>query len=251
MIVQKTTKKTKRRRVSACNQKLSSGKCSGKYVLTYEENAPMFTCDQCGHKELTWHKFYTEYLDIFREKDNWDVKKHQVTCIIGFFCHMYKEHYGEDYIFVPKNPNPYGSKECRDAWSLLSAFNGDAHRVRKYIYWLFKKQINKNTNITSFGYVNTPGIIRKYILQTKRQNTLSRESKLPSDFINWCNENAEEIFSKYAFETMNDLGALLSYVNTYKDDFNKDTCEYVVLAKAELRGLIKGGKLNIGGDKDA
>lgn len=247
--VKKTIKRKKR--VSQCSEKVLGEQCSGKYILTYDDDAPVFTCEKCGHQDTTWYKFYTEYLNIFREKDNWDVKKHQVTCVIGFFCHMYKEFYGINYTFIPKNPNPYSAKECRDAWSLLVAFNGDAHKARKYIYWLFKKQINRDTNITSFGYINTPGIIRKYLLQSKKENSLSRESKLPKDFTDWCKDNTPDIYSRYALDTLNDLGALLSYINCYKDDFPESTSERKVLVKAESRGFIKSGKLNIGGDKNA
>ena len=29
----------------------------------------------------TWKKFYTEYLQLYKEKDNWDVEKHKITWI--------------------------------------------------------------------------------------------------------------------------------------------------------------------------
>jgi len=203
------TKKIKRRRPSQCK------KCPGKYLLTYENNAPVFTCDICGDKELTWQKFYNEYLQLFNKKEKWDNKKDQVSCIIGFFCYMYKDFYGTEYVFVPKNPNPYGSKECKYGWSLLASFNGSAHSVRKYLFWLFKRGLNKKATITSFGYVNTPALIRKYNLYHKKKNILTRAAKLPNKFVDWCQQNTPEIFKHYALETMNDLGALLSYTIHY------------------------------------
>jgi len=233
-------KKAKRRRPSQCK------KCPGKYKLTYENNAPIYTCDKCGDQDLTWKKFYNEYLQLFRQKDNWDDKKGQVSCIIGFFCHMYEEFYNTPYVFVPRNPNPFGAKECKDTWSLLAAFNGNAHEVRKYVYWLFKKGINKNTIITHFGYINTPGLIRKYNVYAKRKYTLRRESKLPVVFVNWCNEHVPAIFEKYALDTMNDLGALVSYVEYYSDEMGQQSNERRVLEIAEKHNLVKNGKLNIG-----
>lgn len=220
--------------------------CPGKYKLTYEDNAPIYTCDKCGDQELTWKKFYNEYLQLFRQKENWDNKKDQVSCIIGFFCYLYEEFYSTKYVFVPKNPNPYGAKECKDAWSLLAAFNGNAHGVRKYLYWLFKRGINKNTTITHFGYVNTPGLIRKYNLYAKKKKMLRRESKLPEKFLEWCRENEPEVFEKYNLETMNDLGAMQSYYKTYKENGIDLTCESNVITYASSLGLIKHGKLNIG-----
>lgn len=179
-------------------------------------------------------------------KDNWNESKNHVSCIIGMFCHMYKEHYNIDYTFVPKSPNPYGSKECRDAWALLSAFDGNACDVRKYIYWVFKRGITSTTTITNFGYLNAPGLIRKYKLYASRKHILNRSSKLPSEFIEWCKSSIPEIFTKCALDTMNDLGALLSYVTHYSEKITSESAEKQAITKAESIGLIKDGRLNIG-----
>lgn len=209
----------------------------------------MFTCESCGDVHLGWKTFFDEYLQLFRVKENWDNPKHHVSCVIGFFYHMYRETYDTNYVFIPQNPSPFSAKECRDAWSLLSAFGGRAHEVRKYLYWIFKKAINKNTEITSFGYVNTPALVRKYILQAKQKHVLRRESKLPKEFVSWCKAEAPEIFDNYALETMNDLGALYSYVDTYSDELmlKASSPENLVIGQAVKHNLIKDGKLNIGG----
>jgi hypothetical protein len=233
--------------VSSCRKKIETGeKCPGKYKLTYEDGAPIFTCDTCGDMELTWKKFYNEYLQLYNKKENWDNKKDQVSCIIGFFCYMYEDFYKTPYVFVPRNPNPYGAKECKDAWSLLAAFNGNAHEVRRYLYWLFKKGINKNVTITHFGYVNTIGLIRKYNLYAKRKKVLRRESKLPTVFIDWCKEHTPDIFSKFELSTMNDLSMLHFYVGSYDNEIFSDADERKVLSAAERYGLIKNGNVNIG-----
>jgi hypothetical protein len=184
-------KATKKRKPSDCK------KCSGKYKLAYNNhNIPVFTCDKCGDVDLTWHTFFSDYLTLFKDKENWDNPKHHVSCIIGFFCYMYEKTYGANYMFVPRNPNPFSAKECRDAWSLLGAFGGDAHQVRKYLYWVFTKAINKNTEIVSFGYVNAPALVRKYVIKSKKKHVLGRESKLPKEFLNWCKSNTPSIFDK-------------------------------------------------------
>lgn len=159
---------------------------------------------------------------------------------------MYEEFCGTPYIFVPKNPNPYGAKECKDSWSLLAAFQGNAHEVRKYLYWLFKRGINKTTTITHFGYVNTPGLIRKYNLYAKKKKVRTRASKLPKAFIDWCNECIPEIFESYALTTMNDLGALISYVEHYDEEISADDIARKALEMANRLDLIKNNKLNIG-----
>lgn len=236
--------KKKRRRVNICQKIIQTTPCLGKYYLYYEDNAPVFICDKCGQKELTWKKFYDEYLHLWKTKENWDKEKDKISCILGFFCHMYRERYNTEYIFVPTSFNPYSSKECKDTRTLLVTFNGNAHEVRKYVYWLFKKCINKSTTITSLGYLVTPNIIRKYNLQIISKNILHRESKLPKNFVEWCKTNTPEIFDKYAFETMNDLGAFYSYYKVYATIENNS--EAIVIKEAERLGLIKDNKLNIG-----
>lgn len=213
--------------------------------MSYENNAPIFICEKCGDKELTWKKFYDEYLQLFKIKENWDNEKDKISCIIGFFCYMYKELYAVDYVFVPKNPNPYSSKECKDAWTLLATFKNDAHEVRKYIHWLFKKIIKQSTTLTSFGYLNTPTLIRKYQIYSERKTTYNRSSKLPDTYLEWCKENTKSLFDKYSLETMNDLGALYSYVKAYYKELETDGDENKAIRRAEEVGLIVDGKLKV------
>jgi len=231
--------------VSQCRKKTQDGsKCKGKYLLSYD-GAPIFTCEVCGHQDLTWQTFYNEYLDIWRDKSKWDEKKHHVTCVIGFFCYLYREAYQTGYTFVPNNPNPYSSKECKDAQKLLSAFDGNATMVRKYLWWFFKKQFRPSISIVSLNYFNAAGLIRKYKLQEQKSKILTRASVLPGDFLGWCKEYAAQIFDDFELSTMNDLGALLSYYNVYGGD-PSDILGSVVGAARE-RKLIVGDKLNIGG----
>lgn len=234
--------------MSKCRQKTLDGKpCNGKYRLEHEGVVPVFTCDVCGDQDTTWKKFYTEYLSLWKDKDSWDERKNTVSCILGFFCHMYKDMYGTDYIFVPQNPNPYGSKEVKDCWTLMSAFAQDIHEVRRYIYWVFTKGINKNTNITHFGYINTPGLVRKYKLYSERKRVPTRDASLPEKFIEWCQQHTPNIFEHYELGTMNDLGALLSYCKTYDTELAPDSDEKRVLASATKYNLISDEKLNVRG----
>lgn len=238
--------KRAKRKVSKCTQEIQGVLCTGKYILDFEGNIPIFTCDTCGHQNITWKKFYEEYLQLYKVRENWNDSKNSVSCILGIFCHYYKEFYMTDYTFVPKNPNPYGIKECKDAWTLLGLFNKDIHEVRKYIVWLFTKGLNKGTTITNFGYILAPGLVQKYKLYVRKKHILTRASKLPDQLVDHCKIYYPDIFNNFAFSTMNDLGALLKYVEFY----NKvDGYEAGALSVAKQMGLIKDGKLNIGDDK--
>lgn len=218
--------------------------CLGKYILSYIDNKPIFTCDACGDQDLSWVKFYDEYLCLYKNKDNWGIEKNKVACVLGFFCYMYEEFYGTKYVIVPKNPNPFGIKEIKDIWSLLAAFEGDVNRVRKYLYWLFKKNLSKTTAIISFGYLLAPGLVRKYVLYESKKNTLRRDSSLPNGFLEWCNDNVPSIFELYSLKTMNDLGALVSYCLAQKME---DGPEIILVKRAKEFGLIsKDGTLKVG-----
>jgi hypothetical protein len=237
------TQKRKRRLQTKCNQKNGKDQCPGKYQLVYDGKSPLFICDSCSHTDYRWKKFYEEYSNIFKTKENWETKKHQVTCIIGFFMYKFNEFYGVDYSLVPKNPNPYGIKECKDAWSLLATFKNDGHEVRRYTHWVFSKGISRGTNITSFGYIVAPWLIRKYQLYVNKKRTLTRSSLLPAHYIEWCRENTPDIFKKYSLSTMNDLGSLLQYTSVYSLE---DSIESLVICKAKQIGLIKNNRLNTG-----
>lgn len=129
----------------------------------------------------------------------------------------------------------------------MSAFNGDAHEVRRYIYWFFNKTIGKHTDITSMAYLNTPNIVRKYKLYVEKKKISTRSTALPVELISWCHLNVPDIFDNYELSTMNDLGALLGYVKAYSTELNDNNPESRVIVKASLMGLIKDSKLNIRG----
>jgi hypothetical protein len=178
-------------------------------------------------------------------KENWDVVGNHVSCVLGAFCHKYKERYGTDYAFVPRGPNPFSEKECRDAHLMIATFGGDAHEVRRYIVWAFGKGLGSNIKITSLAYLNAPGLVRKYKLYAEKKHVLTRSSPLPSAFVDWCKQSATDIFLNYALETMNDLGALLNYVTIYNHELLEHSVEKQVIKKAAECLLVKDGKLNI------
>jgi len=156
---------------------------------------------------------------------------------------MYKECYKTDFIFVPQNPNVFGCKEIRDAQKLLVTFSGDGHEVRRYIHWFFTKFIKRNTEVLAFAYISSPGIIRKYNIYRSKKCSITRSSKLPNSFLDWCKSNTPAIFREYELYTINDLGALLSYIKFYKPD--ESSVENMVIEKAEQMGFIKDGRINI------
>ncbi len=224
---------------------LNQEKCLGNLILTAEEGYQTFTCDKCGNKYEEWKKFYTEYLQLYKTKENWDKPANRVSCVLGLFCHLYREKYQTDYLFVPHGPNPFSEKECRDANLMISAFGGDVVEVRKYLIWAFKTVIGASITITSLAYLNTPNIIRKYKLFAVKRNSLTRHTQLPEEFLDWCRSSIPDLFKSYTLETMNDLGALLNYVNNC--ELEDQSMEKIAINKSIEMNLIKNNKLNIEG----
>jgi hypothetical protein len=216
--------------------------CPGDLCLSNQQTIPVFICDLCGFQDNSWKLFYQDHLNIFKDKANWDIPKHRVSCVLGLFCYKYMEFFGVEYTFVPLSPNPWSAKEVKDANTLIAAFQKNMTEVRKYLVWVFKN-IGSNTKMHSLAYVLSSGLIRKYMLSADRRNTYTRNSPLPDEFLEWCKTNTPEILSSYTLETMNDLGALLSYTNTYQDT---NSIETKAIHKASELKLVINGSLNVG-----
>jgi hypothetical protein len=217
--------------------------CLGSLTLEYEEGAPVFVCERCGGRDETWKKFYTEYLKLYTVEEHWKEPKHQISCILGLFCSEYLKKYNTNYLFVPRNPNPYSAKECRDANLMLATFGKNGLEVRTYIIWAFKFGLGSNAQITSIAYLNAPGLIRKFKLWLEKRKTPTRSTQLPKEFLDWCKIEVPELFTKYTLETINDLGAVLNYARTYSAE---SQIELKAIQQATTLGLIKDDKLNAG-----
>lgn len=198
----------------------------------------------CGDRNEGWKKFRDNYKELFREEKNWLEPKHTVSCVLGCFLYNYKKHYKTNFALVPNSPNPFSSKEVKDIWKLISAFDGNALDVRKYILWFFSKKIKGSTNITSIAYLNTPNIIREFKIKLEKSKHYTRASKLPPSFIKWCQDNEPSIFNTHELSTMNDLGSILFFTKVFGKSV-PNSSENAVIKRAEEMGLIKNGRINI------
>jgi hypothetical protein len=217
--------------------------CAGTYNLTHANSIPLFVCDMCGHQDDTWQRFYDNYLQLYRTKNNWEQPKNGVSCVLGLFCRLYKNRYGVDFLFTPKSPNPFKSKECKDAQVLIAAFGG-ALPVVDYLKWAFEQGgIPKSSQVVSLAYLTTPNLIRKFLLINKRKHVLTRSSPVPTSFLEWCKISIPELLNNYTLDTMNDLGSLLSYVKSVSLDDNSPEAQ--AIQAATKLSLIVDGQLNI------
>lgn len=198
---------------------------------------PVFSCLKHGIQRNDWQKWWQEYSERWRDKKFWDSPKDKLSCVIGYFCHKYKEFYGWPYIFDMSSPIPYKNKDFTMGRRILSMFDGNVGECLVYVKWVFKKKVKtRKRKVTSLGFFTLPEFANEYRQEKNNSQILKRCSLLPKDFLEWCENECPEVSAK-GLKTWNDLNALISFV----DAFGKDVLENRVVEEATSRGLLKTG----------
>lgn len=200
---------------------------------------PVFYCSFCDRTDKNeWEAWYNEYKNLWSDKKNWD-NKNGVSCIVGYFCNLYKKYYDKEYAFSYGSPNPYIDKDFLIARKLLTMFDGEAFEVGLYIKWMFEFHVkNKKKKITSMGFLTIQNLVNDFKLKRKKAKQIKRISPLPKPFIDWCSKNYPDIFSKCALETWNDLNGLITYVSCWKN-LDDEAMEKKILKYAVETGLLE------------
>lgn len=204
---------------------------SGNGMIEY----PIFVCPNCGPKSNEWEKWYNKYNDVYQNPENWEIKKHHVVCIVGDFCSQFSDFYKYPYRFSYRSPIPYKDKAFVMARRLLAMFDGNAKTVRNYIKWAFHFKV-KNTNyqVNSLGFFVSEKFQQEYNNAKARAAVLRRSTPLPESFINWCEQNANEVFELRSLVTWNDLNGCVSYIK-YRE---KNGPIYKVVVEAVNRKML-------------
>ena len=198
---------------------------------------PVFSCPEHGsNKRNEWKLWWDKYRDLWKEKKYWDSHADKLSCLVGYFCHKYKEFYNTPYVFGYANPVPYKDKDFVMARRLLAMFNGNAHEIRVYIKWVFKKIIKTPSyTIHSLGFFVSAQFVNEYLQAKKRSKVLRRSTKLPMDFLNWCKDHVPDIFEKQELGNWNDLNGLVTHIISY----GSDGVEGQVVKEAVKRGMLE------------
>jgi len=213
--------------------------CGAQKEVVFEGDGvqyPVFSCPEHGPDSRNeWKIWWEQYRDRWREKRYWDKPADKLSCIIGYFCHKYKEFYEYDYTFDYSNPIPYKSKDFVIARRILAMFNADANDVRTYIRWVFAKKLkSQKYNVTSFGFFASAPFVNEYKAAKAYSQVLRRSTKLPDHFLNWCRAYYPDVLETHSLETWNDLNGLVTFINSY----GKDNTEYCVVREAIHRGML-------------
>lgn len=207
----KDLKKSKRKSAPEC-------KCGKTKEIEWQGDGvqyPVFFCPDCGPAKNDWEKWWNEYRDAWKDKENWQQKKHQVSCIVGYFCHRYEKQYEQPFAFSYSSPIPYKDKEFVMARRLLTMFDGNAWEIGQYIKWGFEKLISPGYIITGLGFFTKPNIANRFKVLRAKRKVIRRRTPLPKNFIEWCKTNYPEIFELQELEVWNDLNGLVTHVKFY------------------------------------
>lgn len=193
---------------------------------------PTFSCG-CG-EDNQWKEWWKKYSDRFTEKENWTKPIEQPSCIIGYFCYLYRQTYGFNYTLDYSNPVPYLNKDFTMARRLMAMFSNDGLLIRNYMKWFFSRKA-KGKKMKSMGLMIYPDVVNEYKIAKSRAKILRRSTPLPKNFINWASAKYPEILKKHELYCWNDLNRLVSYVK----DYGENTEEGQIILEAVKRKMLK------------
>jgi hypothetical protein len=196
---------------------------------------PVYSCPEHGADRNEWAVWWEEYSERWLVDANWDKPAERLSCLVGFFCHVFKEFYNRPYVFSYENPCPYKGKDFTMARRILAMFNGSAREARTYIRWVFAKRVRTaDRTVSSLGFFASAKFVNEYLHAKARAKTLRRSTPLPQEFLQWCHENCSVIFDRQELVSWNDLNGLVTHVRSY----GSDNCEGTVVFEAVRRGML-------------
>jgi len=194
--------------------------CGATKEITFEGDSvqyPVFSCPTHGtDKRNEWAIWFEKYKDDWRDDKAWDESNRKLSCLVGYFCYKFSEFYGRPFVFGYENPIPFKSKEFVFLRRVLTMFGQNAREARVYIKWVFAKRVKSTKyTISSVGFFASSKFVNEYLQAKARSGRITRTTKLPNDFVEWCRVSCPEIFDRQELETWNDLNGLVTYVQSY------------------------------------
>jgi len=189
-------------------------KCGAKLEIDFDGIDviyPVFSCPEHGVEKNEWKEWWEKYSELGLKKECWHNKKDRPSCVVSYFCHIFLKHYGKAFTLDTSNPCPYKNKDFTMARRVLSMFGEDYLQIPNYIKWVFKHKLKgRKYPLKSIGFLTSALMINEYKLQRARQEKPKRSSNIPSDFIQWCEQNYPQVIEYHQVKTLNDLNVLIA-----------------------------------------
>lgn len=211
-------------------------KCGKIMNITYEGDGiqyPVFSCPEHGIDKNLWKEWWEKYSDRGLKKEFWKNKRDLPSCIISYFCNQFQKFYNYSYTLDCSSPIPYSNKEFTMARRIITMFGEEHLLIPNYIKWVFVRKVKtKKYPLSSLGFLASSAFVNEYKAERARSQKPKRSSKIPDDFLSWCNENYPETIKNHEVETLNDLNVLIGLA---KDKRNVD--EKYIVEEAKRRNI--------------
>ena len=188
--------------------------CGGEYeVGQTDDGLPFLECSKCQHKVEDWIAWYREYSNYWSDESKWDSKRDHPVCLLGWFCHLYKEHYGEQFSLSLNDRGFFRSGELHQIRKLYAGCNGDAKLAKQYVSWVFAKKIaERKRKITSLGFLNVPAMLNEFRQGLAKASQIGRATPLPPGMLRWLDSNVPALSEQATLRDFGDLKTLLTHV---------------------------------------
>lgn len=213
-------------------------KCGGTFTIEYSDsNIPKLVCETCAHTVDDWIKWDSQYKNLWEVKGNWDDKRNHLSCILGYFCALYKDTYGVEFTLSLNENGLFRGPEINVLRRIYAMLDSDPWKTKDYIDFYFQVKIKqKKKKISSLGALAVASIVQEFKLALKKSEQIDRDTTLPPKMLEWVNAFAPDVNNIMSLKDFGDLNVLLKY---YKTGFVKKTGDIVkFVEKLQKLGYI-------------
>lgn len=146
-------------------------------------------------KDIKVPKAYEQLMSVHisrKTKQEMKIDEWKSPQLLRYFCLCYEREYKVPYTF---SKEPWNSKQMKDMKRILTAFKDDAQRATAYVDWVFVTKRKVLDGIDS-GILAHDRMINEFNRKQNGtiQNTqITRNSSLPTNFLEWVGENVPNV----------------------------------------------------------
>ena len=139
--------------------------------------------ENANFPSIHWEKFFLKFKDI----ETLPINEWKDAHLLGYFCYLYKNHYGTNYTFKFNSTSPSKSFEIFKLHALMHMISSDPAIIKNYFDWFFdKKIILKKRRITSLSFIVESNSANEYklkVLAMDKGVSIGRTTILPPQFL--------------------------------------------------------------------
>lgn len=211
--------------------------CGGVYKIGYNaDNIPLLTCLKCDKVIDDWVKWQETYKYYWEDSQKWEDKKDHMVVLLGYFCAIYRNYYGIDYVLSLNESGLFSGAEMNVLRKTYRALESNPNIVKKYIDFLFQSKVTRRKKkITSISYIATPALIQEFKFTLEKEKHVTRDTPIPVKVLDWVKIRAPNVLS---MTSLNDYGDLKSFLALYKIHGVNDPDADVFINKLKENKLI-------------